>query len=174
MPSWRSAKTDAATSLFIIIANRTPVEYEIEDISGSSGDTSRAITMTASIDKNNGNDPVRYRFVILMDKEDGDWYVDPNSLSTNDTDPTDTPIPDNVDAIYTEQPRMTVTPVPPDSTVLYYNPNGGKYYHADPECEAVNEKYLPMATFTYGEINDAPYSALTPCLKCNAPSRPDE
>ena len=171
MPSWRSTKTDPATSLFIIIANRTPLEYEIEAISGSSSDTSRAITMTASIDKNNGNDPVRYRFVILMSKEDEDWYVDPNSLSTNDVDETEaTDVPDNIDAVYTAQPRMTVTPVPPASTVLYYNADGGSYYHADPECSSVNEKYLPMASFTYGELSESPYNSLTPCLKCNAPS----
>ncbi|MBN1777338.1 MAG: hypothetical protein JW811_04370 [Clostridiales bacterium] len=171
MPSWRSTKTDPATSLFIIIANRTPLDYEIESVSGTSGDTSRSITMTASIDKNNGNDPVRYRFIILVDKEDGNWYVDPNSLSTNDVDTTEETIaPDNVAAIYTRQPRMTVTPVPPPSTLLYYNPNGGKYYHADPECSSVNEKYLPMASFTYGELNESPYNSLLPCLKCNAPT----
>ena len=118
MPSWRSTKTDPATSLFIIIANRTPLDYTIESVSGSSGDTSRSITMTASIDKNNGNDPVRYRFIILVDKEDGNWYVDPNSLSTNDVDTTEpTIVPDDVAAVYTRQPRMTVTPVPPPSTL---------------------------------------------------------
>ena len=171
MPSWRQAQDDAAAALFIIISNRTPLEYEIEAISGSSNDTSRSITMNATIDKNNGNDPVRYRFVILMDKEDGNWYVDPNSLSTNDIDETEpTIVPDDLEAIFTMAPRMTVTPVPPDSTLLYYNADGGSYYHADPECSSVNEKYLPMASFTYGELNEAPYSSLRPCLKCNAPT----
>lgn len=170
-PSWRAAQTDAATALFSTLYNRTPLEYKIEAISGTSGDTSRSITMSAMIDKNNGSDPVRYRFIILMDKEEGDWYVDPNTLSTNDVDTTEeTVVPDNIAAVYTEQPRMTVTPVPPDSTLLYYNANGGKYYHADPECSSVNAKYLPMASFTYGEINDSPYNSLLPCLVCNAPT----
>lgn len=172
MPSWRQSKTDPAAELFIIISNRTPLEYEIEEISGSSNDTSRSLTMSATIDKNNGNDPVRYRFLILMDKEEGDWYVDPNSLSTNDIEETEeTVVPDNIEAMYTLAPRMTVTPVPPDSTLLYYNANGGKYYHADPECSAVNSKYLPMASFTYGQLSEAPYSSLLPCLKCNAPTK---
>ena len=170
-PSWRASQTDAATSLFSTLFNRTPLNYEIEKISGTSGDTSRSITMSASIDKNNGNDPVRYRFIILMDKEDGNWYVDPNTLSTNDADPTDTPLPDNIAAVYTEQPRTTVTPVPPDSMPLYYNADGGKYYHADPSCSSVNEKYLPMSSFTYGELNDSPYKSLRPCLVCNAPTK---
>ena len=43
------------------------------------------MTMSAYIDKNNGKEPVRYRFMILMVKESGDWFVDPNSLATNDT-----------------------------------------------------------------------------------------
>ena len=171
MPSWKNTQTDAAAALFIIISNRTPLEYEIEEVSGMSGDTSVSVTMTATIDKNNGNDPVRYRFVILMDIEEEDWYVDPKSLSTNDIEKEEPTIaPDNIDAIYTLAPRMTVTPVPPDSTLLYYNPDGGKYYHADPACEAVNAKYLPMASFTYGEINEPPYNSLRPCLKCNAPT----
>ncbi len=173
MPSWRNAQADPAAALFIIISNRTPLEYVIESISGGSGDTSLSITMSATIDKNNGNDPVRYRFVILMDKEEGEWYVDPNSLSTNDIATAEATIaPDNIDAIFTLAPRMTVTPVPPDSTLLYYNASGGKYYHADPECSSVNAKYLPMASFTYGELSTAPFSALQPCLKCNAPTRP--
>jgi hypothetical protein len=174
LPSWRQSQTDAAAALFILISNRTPLSYTIEDISGSTNDTSRSITMTAEIDKNNGNDPVKYRFLILMDKEDGDWYVDPNSLSTNDADPTDTPYPDDLEAIFTLAPRQTVTPVPPDNTLLYYNPSGGTYYHADPECEAVNSKYYPLSSFTYGELNEEPYKSLTPCLKCGAPSRPSD
>jgi len=171
MLSWRSGKADPANALFNLVANRTPIEYTIEAISGSAGDTSRAITMSATIDKNNGNDPVRYRFNILMSLEDGDWYVDPNTLSTNETTPTETPLPDNIDALYTPAPRTTVTPVPPASTLLYYNASGGKYYHADPNCDSVNSKYLPMASFTYGEVNTAPYSSLIPCLQCNAPTR---
>ncbi len=171
MPSWSASKTDPATTLFSTIANRTPIDYTIEAISGASGDTSRAVTMSATIDKNNGNDPVRYRFNILMSQEGGDWYVDPNSLSTNDADPTETPFPDNIDALYTAAPRTTVTPVPPDSTLLYYNQDGGKYYHADPECSSVNAKYLPLASFTFGELGESPYNSLIPCLVCNAPSK---
>ncbi|MBE0600842.1 MAG: hypothetical protein IH607_03580 [Firmicutes bacterium] len=171
MPSWRTTKTDPAVTLFSYVANRTPIDYTIESVSGETGDTSRAITMNASIDKNNGNDPVRYRFNILMSQEEGEWYVDPNSISTNESTPTETPLPDNIDALYTPAPRTTVTPVPPDSTLLYYNPNGGKYYHADPQCSSVNAKYLPMASFTFGELGESPFKSLIPCLVCNAPSK---
>ena len=176
MPSWRQAQEDPAAELFVILFNRTPLEYSIETISGTDNDTSRSITMNATIDKNNGNDPVRYRFVILMDNEDSNWYVDPNTISTNDVDEdaNATEVPDNLEAMFTMAPRMTVTPVPPDSTTLYYNADGGSYYHADPQCSAVNEKYLPMASFTYGELNQSPYNKLRPCLKCNAPMNSDD
>lgn len=176
LPSWQAKQDDAATALFIIIANRTPLSYSIESISGDASDTSRSVTMTATIDKNNGNDPVKYRFLILMDQEDGEWYVDPNSLSTNDTDDDAdaTDVPSDLEAIFTLAPRMTVSPVPPDDTVLYYNPSGGSYYHAVADCSAVNSKYLPLATFYYGQLDEEPYADLEPCLDCQAPSRPDE
>ena len=59
-----------------------------------------------------------------------------------------------------------------ENTVLYYFPEGGQYYHADPNCKAVNEKYLPLeGTFTYAELDDEPYRELQPCGICGAPSR---
>ena len=171
-PSWSSTQDSPAQALFTVISNRTPTEYQIESISGSSTDSSRTVTMSAYIDKNNGKDPVRYRFMILMVKESGDWYVDPNSLATNDT-VTETSAPPSGKETIAQSlaPRMTVTPIPDPSTKLYYNANGGTYYHIDPNCSAVNPKYLPMASFLYSELDDAPYSKLQPCLKCGAPTQ---
>ncbi len=170
-PSWASQQDNAAQSLFTVISNRTPQEYTIEGISGVSTDSSRTVTMSALIDKNNGKDPVRYRFMILMVKEGVDWYVDPNSLATNDTvEPTPTVTGKEV-VVQSLAPRMTVTPIPDPSTKLYYNATGGKYYHIDPNCSAVNPKYLPMASFLYSELDDPPYNSLSPCLKCGAPTQ---
>ncbi len=169
-PSWVNKQDNAAATLFTVVCNRTPQEYTIESISGSSGDSSRTITMSAYIDKNNGSDPTRYRFMILMVKEDGEWYVDPNSLATNDQEEaTATPEPGVSTISQSLAPRMTVTPVPAADTKLYYNPDGGSYYHADPNCSAVNSKYLPMTAFLYSELDNPPYSSLLPCLKCGAP-----
>ena len=81
-----------------------------------------------------------------MVNEQDEWYVDPNSLATNETvDTTATPEPGKTTVAQSLAPRMTVTPVPAADTKLYYNANGGKYYHLDPNCSAVNSKYLPMA-----------------------------
>ena len=171
-PSWATKQDNAASALFAVISNRTPQEYTIEGISGTSADNSRTVTMSAYIDKNNGKDPVRYRFMILMVKESGDWFVDPLSLATNDV-ATETPslAPGKETVLQSLAPRMTVTPIPDPSTKLYYNADGGKYYHADPNCSAVNPKFLPMASFLYSELDNAPFKSLQPCLKCGAPTQ---
>ena len=171
MPSWASAQDSPAQALFTVISNRTPQEYNIEGISGLATDNSRTVTMSAYIDKNNGKDPVRYRFMILMVKESGEWYVDPNSLATNDTVEATPTVSGKEIVVQSLAPRMTVTPIPDPSTKLYYNANGGKYYHADPNCSAVNPKFLPMASFLYSELDDPPYNSLSPCLKCGAPTQ---
>ncbi|MEA4998338.1 MAG: hypothetical protein VB087_03020 [Candidatus Limiplasma sp.] len=171
-PSWATLQDNPASALFTVISNRTPGEYTIEGVSGTSADSSRTVTMSAFIDKNNGKEAVKYRFMILMVREGGEWYVDPNSLATNDV-ATETPSPAPGKEVVSQslQPRMTVTPIPDPGTKLYYNASGGKYYHADPNCSAVNEKFLPMASFLYSELDNAPYSALQPCLKCGAPTQ---
>ncbi|MCE5344182.1 MAG: hypothetical protein LLF96_11455 [Eubacteriales bacterium] len=171
-PSWASAQDGAAQALFMVISNRTPLNYTVESISGTAGDSSRTVTMSADIDKNNGKDPVRYRFMILMVTADGEWYVDPNSLATNDQEtPTPSPVPGQSTISQSLAPRMTVTPIPAADTKLYYNADGGNYYHIDPNCSAVNSKYLPMTSFLYSELDNPPYSSLLPCLKCGAPTK---
>ena len=162
-PSWQSSVDAPATALFGIIANRTPIDYQLEKISGTADDTTRTITVTATIDRNNGKTPVKYRLNVLMQHENGNWYLNPNSLKTYD--PIETATPDT----------STPTPAPQvvnSSTVLYYNPDGGSMYHADPNCIRINERYLPLkGQFTYAQINDAQYVKLEPCNVCGAPLR---
>ena len=66
-------------------------------------------------------------------------------------------------------------PVPLD-TVLYYNPTGGKYYHANQNCPSINTRYLPLkGSLTYAELDDPQYTYLTPCSRCKPPElRPSE
>ena len=56
--------------------------------------------------------------------------------------------------------------IPENSLALYYNNDGGKYYHSVDHCRDVREKYLPLTGFTYGQLEDAPFSNLLPCLAC--------
>ena len=58
-------------------------------------------------------------------------------------------------------------PYPADSTLLYYNKDGGQYYHSNPNCASVKAKYLPLSSFTYGELDTAPYNKLEPCPGCS-------
>ena len=55
---------------------------------------------------------------------------------------------------------------PDDSLPLYYNPSGGENYHSQPTCSLVRDKYEPLTAFTYGELDEKPYSKLTPCPGC--------
>ena len=55
---------------------------------------------------------------------------------------------------------------PSDDLLLYYNPKGGTNYHSQPTCSLVKDKYEPMTSFTYGELDEKPFSKLTPCPGC--------
>lgn len=175
-PSWASKQENPSTALFMLLANRTPEEFTIEEVSGSDQDSSRTVVMTALINKNNGKDPVLYRFMVIMVQEGNEWYVDPNSLATNDdiTTSDENVVNDLTVAAATSTPRTTVTPAPPADTTLYYNVNGGSFYHLDPNCSSVDSAYLPLTgTFLYSELPDylnGTIKQLSPCLKCRAPT----
>ena len=166
-PTWQSKQENPKTALFGLMGNRTPKEdIVMENISGTPNDTTRTVTITVLMDPNNGKDPVRYRIGVIMVKEnDGLWYVDPNSIMSNDK--ADTPDPS-----ITETPAPTETPSITVNTVLYYNPSGGEYYHLDQNCKRINERYLPLqGHFTYSELDKDAFKKLKPCAICGAPSR---
>lgn len=62
-------------------------------------------------------------------------------------------------------------PYPDDATPLYYNTDGGSSYHMSDHCSGVKEEYYPLAGFTYGELETAPYSKLARCQFCCPPLR---
>ena len=70
------------------------------------------------------------------------------------------------------QDRQVV--IPDDDTPLYYNPKGGTMYHSVADCPSVKKKFLPLTAFTFGELDEAPYSKLTACPYCQpTPRRAD-
>ena len=164
-PTWRNKSENPKNDLFVLMRNRTPKDYMVENISGTNQDMSRSITVSSLMDMNNGKDPVRYRLSVIMIKEsDGLWYLDPQSLQSNE--PLNTPDPS-----VTDTPAPTETPLTDANTVLYYNPDGGSFYHRDQNCKKINERYLPLkGKFTYAELNQEPYKNLKPCAICGAPS----
>ena len=61
--------------------------------------------------------------------------------------------------------------IPGDDTPLYYNPKGGSMYHSVANCSSIKKKYLPLTAFTYGELEDEPYSKLKICPYCQPTPR---
>ena len=165
-PSWASKEDNPKAALFTLLRNRTPKNMVEENISGTSNDLSRTVTVVTEMDRNNGKPAVKYRMNVMMDKEsDGQWYVNPKSLLSYDD--ADTPDPN-----ITNTPAPTEEPKAYPSTILYYNPGKGEYYHLDPNCKRIAEKYLPLqGHFTYAEINDEKYKKLKPCSVCGSPLR---
>ena len=59
-------------------------------------------------------------------------------------------------------------PIPDPDTKLYYNPNGGSYYHSEDHC--TNGKGITFTEFSYSQLDEEPYSHLEACPNC-APAR---
>ncbi|MDO4741415.1 MAG: L,D-transpeptidase, partial [Eubacteriales bacterium] len=64
-------------------------------------------------------------------------------------------------------------PVTQAKTPMYYNPDGGKMFHADQYCKGVKDRYLPLKEITYGDLARYPFTGLTPCSTCQTPERPE-
>lgn len=167
-PKWKADTDNPRIALFNLLGNRKPTDINDvypENISGTSQDTSRTITLQAIMDRYDTKSPVKYRMDVIMEKYEYDdqWYVNPKSLKSNEPvvtkDPNETPTP-------------APTPKPPTeaSTMLYYNPDGGKSYHRDQNCPSTSSKYLPFkGSFTYGDLLAGEHDDLTPCSRCAAP-----
>lgn len=159
-PSWRAAQADPQAALSSICEGWYPAApAEILSVSGSDGDVFRTVRVKASM--LSGNAASTYVFTVYVQKEDGVWYVDPQSVARR-TAPAATPTP------------MPAPQSAPGDTPLYYNPDGGSKYHADPNCGAVAARYLPMTgVFFYSQLNEAFYADLKPCAYCAAPQPPE-
>ena len=176
-PNWvnqHENQQEAETAVFHLSAIRTPLDYQILDVSGNDSDQTRTITMQATISKNDGRDPLKYNFQILMIRANNEWYVDPNSISSSQ-------VVQQASAQNTVQPllnntadsvqQQTSTGVRSD-TILYYNQDGGEFYHIDPNCSSISEKYRPLtAMFYYRDVSNDTFKNLKTCPVCDAPAR---
>lgn len=163
-PSWVSKQEDPRVALFQVLSNRIAKSYTLGTPTGTDNDISRTVAVTATVDKQNGDNYSIFVYNVIMLKENETWYVDPRSLQSHEEVEATT-----FSAVITQPP----TPQPAEaSMILYYNPDGGSYYHADANCEAVAEKYRPLSgTFTFGQINEPAYANLKCCQRCAAPMR---
>ena len=170
---WKAGLENPRTELFRLLQNRTPLDLEIQSASPIAGESPDGfpyylVTATSHVDRNNGKPALKYLFHILMRKEDdGLWYLDPTSLSNSEKAEEEFP------AEATAVPEADAG-ADAAETVLYYQPSGGEYYHADRNCPRVNPKYLPLQdSFLYSELNEAPYRDLKSCEICGAPAAPE-
>jgi len=60
-------------------------------------------------------------------------------------------------------------PIPETDTLVYYNPNKGQYYHRTSFCYCA--KSVTFQPFTYGELDQEPFSKLKACPYCVPPQR---
>lgn len=174
-PSWRAAQQDSAQrdaaqqQLFWKFANKPLSDWrQMSAPTGTESSNARTITVQADISYYDGE--IRtYEYEAITLCENSQWYVDPDSLSSGILKEAATPTPDP-NTTPTPTPEPTPTPTPGPKTKLYYNKDGGKRYHIDPNCYTVDKSYLPLASFTYGDLDKHP--KLVPCEACGAPARP--
>ena len=63
-------------------------------------------------------------------------------------------------------------PVPAPDTQLYYNPNGGQYYHSQDHCK--NGKGITFTPFPYSELEEGSFANLKRCEYCTPVLRESE
>ena len=166
--AWRESQGESAQQqLFWKFAQR-PLEDWRQMSAPSGTDTSTARTITVEADVNYGGELRTYQYDAIVLNENGKWYVDPDSLSSGILKTASPPTPDP-NMTPTPSPEPTPTPKPSAKTKLYYNKDGGRKYHAEKDCYTVDKKYLPLASFNYGDLSKKPYNKLEPCDKCHAP-----
>ena len=102
----------------------------------------------------------------MLKQENNDWFIDPESLRSYKKIET-------ADPNITPEVKRTEEPPTDPNTMLYYNPDGGKLYHLDPNCKSANPKNLPFkGSFRYSQLGEHP--DLNRCTQCRAPLRPYE
>ena len=176
-PLWVSQQTAPESTLFLLLMRSRPVDFTFEGVSGSSGSATRIVTIRVAFDES--GETVFQRMHVITERINDVWYVDPDSL---DGVPIDTEAEAAAAAASQEGqdipqitiPPATPTPSPQESSgiVVYYNKDGGKYYHATRTCEAVRSEYWPLTEFSFDLINSQQFKNLKPCTKCNPPARP--
>lgn len=82
-PSWRNSRENAAEDLLRVMKTQTPVNYSFENITGNPEDLSRNVIAEVKSETDGGSAPVWYRNYVEMVREEGLWYVRPDSLVTD-------------------------------------------------------------------------------------------
>ena len=102
-PAWKSGKDNVKKELFYDLGTKTPLEYYPVTVVGLPDDGFRSVVIDVRMDPNNGRDPSTYRLTVSMLREDGQWYVDPDSFWNRDEEAAGNTEPD-----YMEDPEEVI------------------------------------------------------------------
>ena len=173
VPSWVNQQQNPEETLFNMILDSMPRDYQFESVDGSEGDSSRIASVKAHFHDLNGN--VTYKRVrVFMQKVNNEWYINPDSLSGVEINEA-AEAAQSVTVHVNTTIAPTATPATNTSGVkVYYNPDGGQYYHGKQNCPDVNQKYWPLTEIPYEMLNSQQYKGLLRCPnpECGAPERP--
>ncbi len=79
-PAWKAEQEKPKVKLFTLLQNRVPISYEIIDIQKADQSAESWVNLKCLIDRNNKKGIYLCCFGLRMLKEDGIWYVDPQSM----------------------------------------------------------------------------------------------
>ena len=94
------------------------------------------------------------------------------SLAPEEYEHTPYPYPAREQIVPTPQAEEASPAVPQIS--LYYNPDGGKFYHVSRTCPSVSTVYWPLTSLSMEEWTGPAFARLLPCPICGAPERPGQ
>ena len=78
---WGARQENIRASLFSILQNRKPLNVTAETVSGLPEDPVRLVNVIVIMDYNNKKAPTKIRMSVEMIREDdGEWYLNPESL----------------------------------------------------------------------------------------------
>lgn len=79
-PAWKAQQASPELALFQLVMNRTALAWDIAE-QGMEGDD-RLYTADVLLDRNNGREPVEYRFTLRVSLESSEYYIIPDGLAS--------------------------------------------------------------------------------------------
>lgn len=169
LPSWQNEQTVPQRQLYWNHSGFTVNSWTITTAAASGQADAITMNVYANLTKRNGQaKEVTMKYEGIVINVNGNWYVDPQSMRSGlEATPTPFPVEGAEPSI---PPGPTPEPTISPSTQLWYNTDGGIYYHAKEQCSSIDPSYYSkMKSFTFSQLGESAYSKLQPCTRCGAP-----
>ncbi len=172
LPSWQAVQTSPARQLNWnhtgwILNSWTVMPTAITTVVDSA-----TIVITARLTKNtSAKTEAVMEYQAIVQNIDGKWYVDPDSMRNGLPVVQATPSVESQPAeAQANQPQTSPTTNP--DLKLWYNPDGGKFYHLEQKCADIKESYYKlMKSFKFSQLSESTFAKLRPCPTCKAPKK---